>query len=946
MKRKTLLLMVALLCMVAQGAWADNAVVKYLEKSWDEEQSKLVSSERSITDYTVLSGSHPDDWYQLGDGSKDFYYVVNGSVSYKTLVVYGRVHLILTDNSWLTCTGGIKLEKQNDAELFIYSQRDGDIEGAQEGRLVVTNSNRLEAGIGSGEAQDGAPLTIHGGVIDATGAPYGAGIGGGAANNERELTSGDVTVYGGRVTGRGGDSGAGIGGAATSCTVTIYEKLSKPGKFTIYGGMVSAIGGNLAAGVGGGGGFGYFVDTNTRGGDGGYVYVYGGNLTAQGGNCGAGIGSGYEADRGGTFIIYGGTVLATGGEGGAGIGGGEHSPGGTATIYGGNVTAQGGKDGAGIGSGNYMHKDPILTFTKTLKLGGGVVTISGGDVVAKGGGEGAGIGGGLHGFGADVSITGGTVIAQAGEGCDAREEQGGCAIGCGARYSKIYEVSTYYSLFFADPNGKLNLNYYRLLAGNNGASLEDSPSAADRNNYCRWRNYVHITPCPHTPLIGDDASKVITYTLDDDNHTSHCYYCGYSVTEAHSYSDAGDCVCGKKNDAVMVTITIYRSSAGASYGEAETWKVVKDHEYVLPQQTDTEGFHLMGYLKTASKPASIEMLDDEFTQLVDAGEIINPEADVTYYARYRYDYAEEWTWAEDYSEATVTVTWIMGQSKLENLVATIYPDLQEPTADEEGHCRYTATYAYEKATGVTYNFSNNVNIPYLNTLTLADASDNEDAINDNSGSKVKTLTLSGRTLYKDGSWNTLCLPFDMTAGQVTAQLAPTQLKTLSESSYANGKLTLTFADATTITAGQPYLIKWDDGSDMNDPAFTDVTISGALANVDTDYITFAGTYSPVGITADNNNVLYLAADNKLYYPTAAMTIGACRGVFCLNGITAGDLPGQVRSFVLDFGQETTGIATVDITAGDAWYTLDGRRLSAKPTQKGLYINNGRKTVIK
>ena len=33
------------------------------------------------------------------------------------------------------------------------------------------------------------------------------------------------------------------------------------------------------------------------------------------------------------------------------------------------------------------------------------------------------------------------------------------------------------------------------------------------------------------------------------------------------------------------------------------------------------------------------------------------------------------------------------------------------------------------------------------------------------------------------------------------------------------------------------------------------------------------------------------------------------------------------------------------TATD-WYTLDGRRLSGKPTKKGLYIVNGKKVVIK
>ena len=29
-----------------------------------------------------------------------------------------------------------------------------------------------------------------------------------------------------------------------------------------------------------------------------------------------------------------------------------------------------------------------------------------------------------------------------------------------------------------------------------------------------------------------------------------------------------------------------------------------------------------------------------------------------------------------------------------------------------------------------------------------------------------------------------------------------------------------------------------------------------------------------------------------------------------------------------------------------WYTLDGRQLSGKPTQRGLYIINGKKVVIK
>ena len=31
---------------------------------------------------------------------------------------------------------------------------------------------------------------------------------------------------------------------------------------------------------------------------------------------------------------------------------------------------------------------------------------------------------------------------------------------------------------------------------------------------------------------------------------------------------------------------------------------------------------------------------------------------------------------------------------------------------------------------------------------------------------------------------------------------------------------------------------------------------------------------------------------------------------------------------------------------DAWYSLDGRKLDGQPTKKGVYVNNGRKVVMK
>ena len=79
-----------------------------------------------------------------------------------------------------------------------------------------------------------------------------------------------------------------------------------------------------------------------------------------------------------------------------------------------------------------------------------------------------------------------------------------------------------------------------------------------------------------------------------------------------------------------------------------------------------------------------------------------------------------------------------------------------------------------------------------------------------------------------------------------------------------------------------------------------------------------------------------------------MTIGSCRGYFKLkDGLTAGDLSSQARAFVLNFGDESTGITTTNDTNSDnAWFTLDGRKLSQKPSQHGIYIKNGKKVVIK
>lgn len=62
------------------------------------------------------------------------------------------------------------------------------------------------------------------------------------------------------------------------------------------------------------------------------------------------------------------------------------------------------------------------------------------------------------------------------------------------------------------------------------------------------------------------------------------------------------------------------------------------------------------------------------------------------------------------------------------------------------------------------------------------------------------------------------------------------------------------------------------------------------------------------------------------------------------------LPERISVRLIDAEGNVTGIGTLETRTGevtlDGWYTLDGTRLSGQPTRKGIYVNNGKKVVIK
>ena len=259
--------------------------------------------------------------------------------------------------------------------------------------------------------------------------------------------------------------------------------------------------------------------------------------------------------------------------------------------------------------------------------------------------------------------------------------------------------------------------------------------------------------------------------------------------------------------------------------------------------------------------------------------------------------------------------------------------------------------------------------------------DNEELIEENlSTSEPTDVKLKGRTLYRNKNWNTLCLPFDVEEfggtpleGAIVMELdfegkynADGELD--EEGTYQTGfdaetgTLYLYFTEAEEIEAGKPYIVKWEDEDleNITDPVFSGVTISSTTPTAITfaeEKVQFIGTYSYMEYTDENKNVLLLGSDSNLFYPDGdePTTVGAFRAYFqLLDGLKAGepDQTGGIKNFVLNFGDGETAIE--EIVNGKssngkslgAWYDLSGRKLSGKPTQKGIYINNGKKMMKK
>ena len=199
-------------------------------------------------------------------------------------------------------------------------------------------------------------------------------------------------------------------------------------------------------------------------------------------------------------------------------------------------------------------------------------------------------------------------------------------------------------------------------------------------------------------------------------------------------------------------------------------------------------------------------------------------------------------------------------------------------------------------------------------------------------SKPQADPLANVTLTRTLSasyWNTFSVPFDATV--------PDGWEVKEFDSFDEN--VISFTDATSFVAGVPYLVK--PATDVVNPTFDGVTVKATEGEtVVNGGLTFAAQIYNKSLATDGT-IAYLATDESV----KKLTSGGIKGLRAYFVLPSGT---EVKALVINLGDEETGINSIDngqLTIDNAKiYNLAGQRVSK--AQKGLYIVNGKKVIIK
>lgn len=226
--------------------------------------------------------------------------------------------------------------------------------------------------------------------------------------------------------------------------------------------------------------------------------------------------------------------------------------------------------------------------------------------------------------------------------------------------------------------------------------------------------------------------------------------------------------------------------------------------------------------------------------------------------------------------------------------------------------------------------------------------------------KVCDVTLQGLTLLKDGTWQTICLPFDVTLkGSVLegAEVCTVNNYQVQKIQGVSCLIALCGARLSALKAGTPYFIRWKSGEDITDPVFPGVTIKSyhnafLMADIGFHGIYYSLSQSDVADYPPDEGVYYLEGGGPILKKFSDDTETELRAFSCIFDVFSFSVyadESKAGFGVLFPGERLSDLVTgIDSPATQPEegpiYNLAGQRL--QKMQRGVNIIAGKKVLVK
>ena len=198
------------------------------------------------------------------------------------------------------------------------------------------------------------------------------------------------------------------------------------------------------------------------------------------------------------------------------------------------------------------------------------------------------------------------------------------------------------------------------------------------------------------------------------------------------------------------------------------------------------------------------------------------------------------------------------------------------------------------------------------------------------------LTIN-RKLYKDGYYNTLCLPFDQSAADLAETTNPLFGFTIYEFEEAtkigDAQLDIHVKVTDHIEAGVPYLLAW---STQTDEVLTSLEFKGVTITTDEgrtiggpDKVQFVGNISTTGengMENGNRNHLFIGANNELFWPNTSNGLKGFRAHFEVPASGPAYVPRNSPARIVVQTNVATGVENTSANSAGAKKQLENGQL--------------------